>query len=148
MHRVGIELFERAAESRARILQVQQLVAVDGTSDSLRAPGYLLTFDVGRILVAADPKQEQLLVRHVDSAADVDGLRLECLDEEEPWWRVAGSSITRAWPGADGGDAAVTADAVHDLRLQFREDSENPKVISLKYESGAVCVGEENGLGR
>ncbi|MBW2231581.1 MAG: hypothetical protein JRG92_05205 [Deltaproteobacteria bacterium] len=145
---MGIEIFERAAEARGCILRVEQLVAADGTSEVLRAPGYLLTFDVGRVLIAADKGHERLLVRQIENAADVAGLQLEPLDDEEPWWRVAGNRVTRAWPGADGGDAAVAADAMHDLRLQFREDSENPRVISFKYESGAVRVGEESAYGR
>jgi hypothetical protein len=145
---MGIEVFERAAEARGRILRVQQLVAADGSSDASRGPGYLLTFDVGRVLVAADPAHEQLLVRQIEDAADVDSLQLDILVDEEPWWRVSGHPITRVWPGADAVDAAVSAESVRDLRLQFREDSEAPKVISLKYESGAVRVAEESAHGR
>jgi hypothetical protein len=145
---VSIEVFERAAAARGRILRVEQLVAGNGESHAQRAPGYVLTFDVGRILVAADPARAQLTVRPVESGTELAALRLEVLDEEEPWWRVAGNVITRAWPGADGGEAAVTADALNDVRLQFREDTENPKVISFRYESGAVRVGEEKSNGR
>lgn len=145
---MGVEVLERAAEERGRILRVEQLLAPDGRGGPLRAPGYLLTLDVGRVLVAADPKHERLLVRHIENASEVADLRLESLVEEEPWWRVVGNPITRVWPGADGADAAVTADAVYDLRIQFREDAENPRVISLKYESGAVRVGEESADGR
>ena len=140
---MGIDLFEQAADAGGRILRVEQLVAADGDGDPQRGPGYLLTFDVGRILVAADPKHEQLLLRHVEDASEVSALRLASLDEEEPWWKVAGNPITRVWPAADGGEGAVAADAVHGVRLQFRADDENPKVISMVYEGGAVRVGEE-----
>lgn len=144
---MGIEVLERAAEERARILRVEQLVSADG-GDPQRAPGYLLTFDVGRVLVAADPTHERLLVRHIQRSDELASLRLDPLDEEEPWWRVAGNPITRVWPAADGGEGAVSDDAPHDVRLQFREDDENPRVISLRYESGAVCAGEESRHGR
>jgi len=43
---LGIELFERAAESRGCILRVEQLVLPGGSAEPGRASGYLLTFDV------------------------------------------------------------------------------------------------------
>ena len=52
---MGVELFERAAEVGGCFLKAEQLVESGGDDDPLRGPGYLLTFDVGRILVAADP---------------------------------------------------------------------------------------------
>lgn len=142
---MGIELFERVAEARGRMLRVEQLVPAGGASDPRRGPGLLLTFDVGRILVVADPAHGRLLVRHIESAAEVEAIKRAPLDEEEPWWRVAGNSITRAWPGGAGageGAAAGTGD-LREVRLQFREDEENPKVISLRYDDGAVRVAEE-----
>ena len=54
--------------------------------------------------------------------------------EDEPWWRLLGSPMVRVWraesgPGGSGG-----------LRLQFREDHENPKVIALVPEAERVRV--------
>jgi hypothetical protein len=136
---VGIELFERAAEARGRILRVEQLVPEGAGSNPACGAGYLLTFDVGRILVAPDAATGELRLTHVEQRGDVQGALLP-LEEEEPWWRVVGNPITRAWQAS--GDAGTTASAGEssDVRIQFREDEENPKVISFRFEGGAVCV--------
>ena len=139
---MGIELFERAAEARGRILRVEQILAAGGDPDPSHGAGYLLTFDVGRILVAADRVHGRLLLRHVGSTAEVASIARAPLDEEEPWWKVSGHPITRAWPVDGGAGAASGAGDVHELRLQFRDDGENPKVISLRYDEGAVWVAE------
>lgn len=139
---VGIELFERAADARGRILRVEQLQANEGASEPGHGAGYLLTFDIGRILVAADRVHERLLLRHLDKAEEAEAIRRVPLDEAEPWWRVAGNSITRAWPVGDGAGAEAGG-TVREIRIQFREDAENPKVISLRYDRGDVWVGEE-----
>jgi hypothetical protein len=138
---LGVELFERAAEANGNFLKAEQLVEVDGGEDPLRGPGYLLTFDVGRILVAADRRKACLSIRQVESLDEVASIRRVALDEEEPWWRVAGNSITRAWP-SEGGSGATTGDGeVSGLRMQFRGEGESPRVIFLRYEDGAVHVG-------
>ena len=136
---MGIELFERAAEVNGCFLKAELLLEADTEGDPKRGPGYLLTFDVGRILIAADRKNARLLVRQIESRDDVDSVRLAPLDEEEPWWRLAGSPITRAWPCPDGSGASAS-DEVRDLRMQFRADDESPHIVSLRYEAGAVCV--------
>jgi hypothetical protein len=65
------------------------------------------------------------------------------LEEEEPWWRVMGNPITRVWPAATAAGAAASAGRLEAVRIQFREDEENPKVISLSFEGGAVRVTME-----
>jgi hypothetical protein len=145
---LGIELFERVAEARGRVLRVEQLVPAGGASSPRRGPGYLLTFDVGRILVVADPAHGCLLVRHVESAAEVEAIKRAPMDEQEPWWRVVGNPVTRVWPGGAGAGAASGAGDLHEVRLQFREDDANPRVISLRYDDGAVRVAEETTHGR
>ena len=94
---MGIELFERAAENSARILRVEQLAPADGGRDPAHGPGYLLTFDVGRILVAANPSTGMLVISEIPVDDEL-GARLVALDQEEPWWRLAGNPITRVWP--------------------------------------------------
>ncbi len=140
---MGIELFERAAEARARILRVDRLDGV-GSDSVICGLGYLLTFDVGRILVVADTDSGSLTLRQIDEPSTLSG-SLVVQDEAEPWWRVAGNPITRVWPGAPGEGAAASTGALRDVRIQFREDEENPKVVSLRFEAGTVQVAMENG---
>lgn len=140
---MGIELFERVAEAQGRILKVEQLVAADADPDPSRGPGYLLTFDVGRILVVADPANSRLIVRAIESASAVAAIKSTPVEEEEPWWRVVGNPVTRAWPGGRGEGAITPSSDVREVRIQFREDAENPRVVSLRYESRAVRVGME-----
>jgi peptide-methionine (R)-S-oxide reductase len=102
---LGIELFERAAEARGRFLRAEQLQAAGGASDPQRGPGFLLTFDVGRILVAADPGNQSLLLRQVKNPEEVASIRLTELGEEEPWWRIVGDPLTAVWPVHRGGGA-------------------------------------------
>ena len=136
---MGIELFERAAEARGCFLKAELLLEAGSEGDPQRGPGYLLTFDIGRILIAADRKNARLLVRQIESRDEVDSVPLAPLDEEEPWWRLAGNPITRAWPCPDGSGASAS-DEISDLRMQFRADDESPHIVSLRYEAGAVCV--------
>ena len=137
---LSIELFERTADAGGRLLRAEQLVSADASLSSNRGPGFLLTFDVGRILVAADTAQAQLLLRQVESAEALSVVKLRSLDEEEPWWRLAGNPLTRAWPGGVGSGAASPSAEVDEIRLQFRADQENPKVISFRYDAGAVQI--------
>jgi len=137
-----MELLERAADARGRILRVQQLISPGRSQAPSRAAGYLLTFDVGRVLVAPAPSSESLVLTHVDDPSEIEaGLAL--LDDEEPWWRVIGNALTRVWPGVAGQGATAGNGGTSDVRLQFREDSEKPKVISLSYDAGAVSVKTE-----
>ena len=140
---MGIELFERAAGARARILRVEQLFPEGAGPNPACAAGYLLTFDVGRILVAPDAASGGLRLTHVEQRDDVSGALLP-LEEEEPWWRVLGNPITRAWPASAHAGAVASGGEPSDVRIQFREDEENPKVISFRFEGGAVRVTKES----
>jgi hypothetical protein len=139
---LGIEVIERAAAARGRVLRVEQLVSPGRPHDPSHAAGYLLTLDVGRILVVPAPSTEGLSVSRVEDPSEIEA-ELFLLDEEEPWWRVIGNSITRVWPGVAGQGASAGNGTASELRLQFREDADNPKVISLSYDSGAVRVDTE-----
>ncbi|MCH2184424.1 hypothetical protein MK280_00970 [Myxococcota bacterium] len=142
---MGIELLERAAEAGGRLLRVEQLALAGEADTPERGAGFLLTFDVGRILVAADRVHEQLVIRHIDSAEALSAIRLRPLDEEEPWWKLAGNPLTGAWLRAEGEGAAAGSGAVSHVRLQFRESDQNPKRIALLYEQGSVRVSETQG---
>ena len=137
---LSIELFERVVDAGGLLLRAEQLVSADGRLSPDRGPGFLLTFDVGRILVVADTGQAQLLLRHVESADALSAVKLRSLDEEEPWWRVAGNPLTRTWPGGVGSGAASPSAEVDEIRLQFRADEDNPKVISFRYDAGTVQI--------
>jgi hypothetical protein len=139
---LGIELLERAAEAGGRLLRVEQLVSAGGGDSPERGAGFLLTFDVGRILVAADRVHESLMIRHIDSAEALSAIRLRPLDEEEPWWRLAGNPLTGAWLRSEGEGAAAAAGAASDVRLQFREADQNPKRVALLFDQGSVRVIE------
>ena len=83
-----------------------------------------------------------LRLARVKERGDLSGALLP-LEEEEPWWRVVGNSITRAWLATAGVGAATSGGEVSAVRIQFREDEENPKVISLSFEGGSVRVTTE-----
>ncbi|MCS5636329.1 MAG: hypothetical protein NZ990_07415 [Myxococcota bacterium] len=137
---MGIELLERAAEVSGCFLRAERLVDAESDDDPSRGPGYLLTFDVGRILVVADRVNSCLQLRQVKSLDEVASIRLDPLDEEEPWWRLAGDAITRAWPCHEGSGASISAGEVGDIRMQFRREDEKPRFVSLRYEEGVVRV--------
>ncbi len=92
--------------------------------------------------MAPDAASGGLRLTHVEERGDVSGALLP-LDEEEPWWRVLGNPITRAWPATAHAAAAASGGESNDVRIQFREDEENPKVICFRFEEGAVRVTTE-----
>ena len=59
----AVEVFERARDAGARLLSVERLPGV--TADEQLAAGFLLVFDVGRVLVAADARSGQLKQNNV-----------------------------------------------------------------------------------
>jgi hypothetical protein len=130
----GLELFQRAADARGQILGVQRL---EGGGSESRSPGFLLTFDVGRILVRADPARGALVAEHLQSREEEPGA-LKPAAEEEPWWRILGNPITRVWELDEG------SDRVRGYRLQFRADADDPLVVVLEPEGGLVRAAVES----
>ena len=131
----GLEIFERAVEARGRLLRAE-------ADQSGPAPGVLaLTFDVGRIVLR--PGEEGLLVEHAGDAATLpEGL--QALDDEEPWWRLLGQSITASWPGGvEDGVGARGLGSLMVLKLRFREESDNPRIVRLEAAGRAVRVSLE-----
>ena len=143
---MSIELLERAAETEARILKAEQLVEQGSEPSPEEGVGYLLTFDVGRILVLPDSQNACLALREIKNAEDLEAIQLLSLAEEEPWWRVLGQRATRAWLGSQA-EGALSSDSTPDqVRLQFRPDTDNPKVISMEYSDGRVQVRERSSV--
>ena len=143
---MSIELFERAAETEARILKAEQLVEQGSDPSPEKGVGYLLTFDVGRVLVLPDSQNACLALREVKNAEDLEAIQLLSLSEEEPWWRVLGQRVTRAWLGSPGEGALSPGSTPGQVRLQFRPDTDNPKVISMEYADGRVQVRERSSV--
>jgi hypothetical protein len=136
----GLEIFERAVESRGRLLRCE-------ADRSGTTPGVLvLTFDVGRIVIR--PAEEGLFVEHAaDTSALPDGL--ETADDEEPWWRLLGQSITAAWPGGvEEGVGARGLGSLMVLKLRFREESDNPRIVRLEAAGRTLRVSLEEILVR
>jgi hypothetical protein len=132
---LGLAVFERAAEARGRILRAE-------ADQAGSTPGVLvLTFDVGRIVVR--PGEEGLLVEHLgDGEALPSGL--EGLDDADPWWRLLGQPLTAAWPGGvEEGVGAGGLGSLMVLKLRFREESDNPRVVRLEAAGRAVRVSLE-----
>lgn len=129
-----MEIFERAAAARGRILRVEA-----DRSDAL--PRILaLTFDIGRIVVR--PADGELRAEVVaDRAALPPGLVL--LDEEDPWWRVLGQPLTAVWPvGSEAGPVRTQA-RLEALKLRFRESDQNPRIVGITAAGPALRVGLE-----
>lgn len=131
-----LEIFEKAVASGGRLLRVE------GDRAGPKLGLLVLTFDIGRILVAADGAADgaTLTVRHVlERAALPPGL--VSLQEEEPWWRLLGHPLTAVWPGdVEWGTGARSLGPSTILKLRFREESENPRVITLAAVGGVVAV--------
>ena len=131
----GLEIFERAVAARGRLLRIE----ADRTGST---PSTLvLTFDVGRIVLR--PGEKGLRVDHARARSELpDGL--VTLEEEEPWWRVLGQPITAAWPG--GTERAVGASGPGPrevLKLRFREEDENPRIVRLEAAGAVIRVALE-----
>lgn len=131
----GLSVFERAAETKGRILRVEGDRA--GATVGILA----LTFDVGRIVVT--PGEDGLRVEGVEDRAELPG-GIGSLDEEEPWWRLLGQPITAAWPGGvEDGVGAKGLGALMVVKLRFREESENPRTVRLESVGSGVRVSLE-----
>jgi len=132
----GLEMLERAAVARGKILRAEGDRA--GASVGILA----LTFDVGRIVIT--PSEDGLEIEQVeDAAAMPDGLG--ALDEDDPWWRVLGAPLTAAWPGGvEEGVGARGLGSLMVLKLRFREESENPRVVQLEATGNSIRISLED----
>ena len=141
---MSIELFERAAQTEARILKAEQLVEQGSEPSPEKGVGYLLTFDVGRVLVLPDSQNACLALREIKNTEDLEAVQLLSLSEEEPWWRVMGQRVTRAWLGSQAEGAMSPGSMPDQVRLQFRADTDNPKIISIEYARRQVQIRERD----
>jgi hypothetical protein len=126
------EVFERAADAGGRLLKVESIPAMGG-DDPLLAGALLLTFDVGRALVVVEASSGTLTASPLEAGVIPPGGWV-AFSEEDPWWRILGAALVRC--RAEVGSVA----------LQFREDGDNPRVLTLATEAGLirVAIGNDN----
>ena len=131
----GLEIFERIAEAGGRILRAEAEGA-DPTSEV-----FALTFDVGRVTVRSG--DEGLMISQTTEREELPGDLMD-RGEEEPWWRLLGQPVTAAWPG--GVEDGVGARGLHSLmvlKMRFREESDNPRILCLEAAGRSVRVSVE-----
>ncbi len=125
---MGIELFERAIRGGGQLLSAE-VCPLGGRTD--RVSALMLTFDLGRIAVSAEPTTGSLVVDYVESS-DQAPPGLEDAGEAEPWWRLLGSPLARTWAAGSGHEGAVC--------LQFRAADQSPRVVTLEPGGGGVSI--------
>ena len=122
-----MERLLRVVEAGGRLLKVDRKGEVSPTV----ARAFLLTFDVGRLLIEVDAgKIHSVAIESEDELPS----GLVTASEDEPWWRVMGCVVTGVAPG-DVGAAG--------LRIKFREDDENPKFIKMVPDGAEVRISLE-----
>jgi len=132
----GLEILERVASAGGKILRAE------GDRAGASVGVLTLTFDVGRVVIA--PAEDGRAIAGVDSREGLPDV-LGSLDEEEPWWRLLGQPLTAAWPG--GVEEGVGASGLGKLmvvKLRFREETENPRVVRLEATGSAIRVSLED----
>jgi len=125
-----VDVFDRAATGGAKLLKAERIPAPRGNT----AAGFLLTFDVGRILVHVDSASGALTATHVEDPADLEENLLDAA-EEEPWWRLLGSALSRSWLSPDASQ----------VRLQFTIADARPRTLRLASSGGGVLATIEAG---
>lgn len=118
-----MERLERVVEAGGVLLKAERFA---GPNPQLVA-GLLLTFDVGRLLVEVDPGGGTVRTTLIETK-DAIPPGMEDAAEEEPWWRLIGAPLSRATASSAG------------VRLQFRADNENPRIVVLENDGGEVRV--------
>ncbi len=122
-----MERLLRVVEAKGRLLKADR---VGGAGPGI-APAYMLTFDVGRLLIEVDATAGRVHSVHLETADEIPS-GIEDASEDEPWWRIMGCVLARVTAGEVGAQG---------LQLQFREDHDNPRVVSLLPSGSEVQVG-------
>jgi hypothetical protein len=127
-----MELLERVAGKGAVLLQVDSRIAAG--SDEL-ASVLLLTFDVGRVLLRANPRRSELEAEVLEPGTRLPA-GVESAADREPWWRVLGAPLLRVWPVGPALASGVC--------MQFRADEQQPRIITLEPQGASVRIRLEN----
>lgn len=120
----ALTILTRAAEAGG------QLLRAEADRSGPNPARLLLTFDVGRVLI--EPRVGALAAVEI-VAAESSPPNLQDLNEEEPWWRLLGSPLSRVRSEGDG--AAV--------RLQFHEAGDNQRFVRVESSGSGLRVGLE-----
>ncbi len=128
----GLEILERAAEARGKILRAEADRA------GLTVGALALTFDVGRVLMTS--ADDGIQIASVGEREALPG-DLAGLEEEEPWWRLLGQPLSAAWPGGvEEGVGARGLGSLMVLKLRFREEDDNPRIVLLESTGNSIRV--------
>jgi hypothetical protein len=125
-----VEVLQRAAGAGGQLLRVDRLPPPGVADDA--AAAFLLTFDVGRILVAADPAGGGLASTHIAGAGAIPG-GLADASEVEPWWRLLGCPLARV---------SAATDSIG-IRLHFTLPSGRSRTLALTLSGSRVRAALE-----
>ncbi|MBW2241531.1 MAG: hypothetical protein JRH01_06050 [Deltaproteobacteria bacterium] len=114
-------VLERIAKASGKLLRVEREPA-PGPGGALHSRHLRLSFDVGAVQLHTEAGGLMA------STVEGEGALINA-DEDEPWWTVIGSPLTRVAAQEGGG-----------LLVQFRADDSSPKLFVLVAEGEAVAV--------
>lgn len=127
-----MELLERVVGAGGQLLRVELQVDAPADLATNGVSALLLTFDVGRVLLRNDPASG-LLGEQILEAGESTPSDWQNADDEDPWWRVLGSPLSRV-SDIDSGKG------VEGVALQFRPDGDNPRRIAVVALGGGLVV--------
>jgi len=138
-----MERLQRAAEAGGRVLKAERLDP-GGAGEAQCAAAFLVTFDVGRLLLSVDPGSGELTSFYLEPGDEAPSGLVDVAGEE-PWWRILGAPLVRVWagePAVGGGrrESAGPSQGGRGLLLQFREDDANPRIVALAPDGTLVRV--------
>ena len=121
-----MEVLSNAASAGAQLLKAERIAQAAGDETPLTS-AYLLTFDVGRILLAADPAHGRLVANTLHDLESAPGGLVDA-SEEEPWWRLLGCSLAQATSQTEASS----------LRLDFRISGGGLRSLDLVMTGGVI----------
>jgi len=121
------ETLERVVQAKGRLLRAQR-VPLAGPAGARSSSALRLTFDAGIVTLRPCGNEAGLEVQ-VGRLPDAGSPIFVSANEEDPWWKVMGSSLTGVQVRAAGG-----------VLMQFRGDQENPRCFALFPRHGGIEV--------
>jgi hypothetical protein len=119
------DTLERVVRAQGRLLRVER-VPLPGPAGARASSALRLTFDVG--ILTLRPDQEGIgLEVEIGRVANAGAEDFVSASEDDPWWAVMGSPLTRVQSRATGG-----------VCVQFRGDDENARRFTVFPRHGGV----------